>query len=71
MKSENALLLATLMASLGRNIDWNPDSVITEKSNLPRKEKLPLTEEEQELLSSLIGKDKKKFIKQLKEKYEN
>jgi hypothetical protein len=37
---------------------------------IPKREKMKLTQEEEAKLQSLSGKDKKKFIKEMKEKYE-
>jgi hypothetical protein len=62
--------LATIFNLAGNAIGrW--DEVRTEKSDLPKREPMNLTEEETATLESLTGKAKKSYIKELKAKYES
>ncbi len=68
-KHEAVMMFGQMLAASG--LDWREDGFIVEKSNLPKKEPMPLTEQELSKLSIVSGKDKKKYLKELRLKYES
>lgn len=64
-----ALMMASLMGDFTSATPWDKD-FMAEKSNLPKKQPMPLTEEESEKLSRLHGKYKKEFLNEMRKKYE-
>jgi hypothetical protein len=62
-----ALSIIASMLAMGSLANEN---IFGRSEKEPKKSnKMPLTNDESEMLASLSGKDKKKYVKQLKEKY--
>jgi hypothetical protein len=62
-----ALAIITSMLAMGSLANEN---LFGRSEKAPKKNnKMPLTDEETKTLASLSGRDKKKYVKQLKEKY--
>lgn len=70
MKSLAVITMTMTLGLSGRHSHWDEDFVI-EKSNLPKRDKLPLTEDEKCKLSELSGKAKKQYLIELRNKYES
>jgi len=65
-KGMAALMLGSMLAQHGLG-GW--DRTVRQEKSAPPKEKMKLTDEETQLLSQLSGKDKKRYVKELKTKY--
>lgn len=61
----NALLAAMLGLAAGSGLDFG----YLKKSDRKPKSRMPLTSGEEDLLASLSGKEKKQFVRTLKDKY--
>ena len=62
-----AIMLGQMLARTGFN--WRDDGFIVERSDLPKREQMPFSEEEKNQLATLSGKAKKEYLKKLKAKY--
>jgi hypothetical protein len=72
MKGKGLLAVQiSLMLNTSMNRGFSSDDEFdTEKSGLPKKESMPLTDEEKVLLGLVSGKEKKQYLKMLKVKYQ-